>query len=86
MRYYCPQYSDSRRGWVDVEALASASLKEANDWAKAVAERQMVVTRVIRKPKGWVPNPEAKAAVHSGSFEFDIGKEAQEARKNKRCM
>lgn len=83
MRYYCPQYSDSRRGWVDVESLASKSKKEADAGALAVAEKLTVVTRVIRKPNGWVPNPDAKAELPSGGFGLSIVSQVKEARKIK---
>ena len=38
--------------------LASTSEKPANDTATEFAEKNHVVTRVIRKPKGWEPKPE----------------------------
>ena len=58
VRYYCPQWCHSKRGWTDLPMLASTSEKPANDTATEFAEKNHVVTRVIRKPKGWEPKPE----------------------------
>jgi hypothetical protein len=84
MRYYCPQYSDNQRGWVDVESLASKSKKEADAGAKAVAEKLTRVTRVIRKPKGWEPDLGIKTRLPNNGWGIDIGEQMREARKGKR--
>lgn len=55
-RYYCPQYCDSRRGWTNIKSLASLSFHVANQGAKTFAEQHRVVTRTIKKPKGWIPD------------------------------
>lgn len=54
-RFYCVQWCHVRRGWIDLPSLASKSEKEANDAAEQFAKTNGVVTRTIRKPKGWVP-------------------------------
>ena len=55
MRFYCPQWCHSMKGWIDLPMLASKKEKEANDSAAEFAERNKVVARVIRKPHGWEP-------------------------------
>lgn len=55
MRYYIVQWCHNKQGWIDLLSLASKTEKAANDDAEAFAARHHVVTRVIRKPKGWTP-------------------------------
>jgi hypothetical protein len=55
-RYYCPQWCHDKKGWIDIDSLASKKEKEANDAAKEFAEIHKVVTRTIRKPHGWNPS------------------------------
>ncbi len=56
-RYYCPQFADSKRGWVDLPSLASTKEKEALDNMENFAKDQNIhcVMRVIRKTHGWEP-------------------------------
>jgi hypothetical protein len=54
-RYYCPQFSDFAKGWVDLPSLASLKEKEAVDAAESFAFQNQRITRVIRKPHGWTP-------------------------------
>jgi hypothetical protein len=53
-RYYVVQYCHRTRGWTDLP-LASFKQKKCQDAAEEFASTHRVVTRVIRKPKGWVP-------------------------------
>lgn len=57
-RFYCPQWCHRMKGWTDLPMLASASKKEADDAAELFASTNVVVTRTIRKPKGWKPSDE----------------------------
>lgn len=83
-RYYCPQYLDAAAGWVDIEPLASKSKKEADDAAEAVAHERTVTTRAVRKPKGWEPNREKKAAPpYARGFGLALSEQVKEARKAK---
>lgn len=54
-RYYVVQYCHRARGWTDLPSLASFKQKECQDASEDFASTHRVVTRVIRKPKGWVP-------------------------------
>lgn len=55
MRYYIVQWCHNKKGWIDLLSLASKTEKAAIDDAEEFASRHHVVTRVIRKPKGWTP-------------------------------
>ena len=56
-RYHCPQWCHRQQGWIDLESIASVKEKEAIDAAESFSnEHPGVRTRVIRKPKGWIPN------------------------------
>lgn len=54
-RFYCPQFHDSVKGYVDLPTLASTKEKEANTAAKTFTEENGRITRIIRKPHGWEP-------------------------------
>ena len=61
-RYYVVQYSHRARGWTDLPSLASLKQLDARRSAETFASEHHVVTRVLRKPKGWTPpSPEADA-------------------------
>lgn len=60
LRYYCPQACSNMRGWTDLPSLAAKTEMEAvrnlDEWIKFRQPFYSIpATRVIRKPKGWVP-------------------------------
>jgi len=62
-RFYVVQYSHRARGWTDLPSLASLRQLDVRRSAETFASEHHVVTRVIRKPKGWTPpSPEADAS------------------------
>lgn len=54
-RWYCVQAAHSVKGWIDFPSLASRKKSEADACAKQFAQERGAVTRVIRKPHGWMP-------------------------------
>ncbi len=56
-RFYCPQVHHSRLGWVDLHMGASLKKLEADSFAEGVAQKYCRITRVARKPHGWIPPP-----------------------------
>lgn len=83
-RYYCPQFLDAAAGWTDIEPLASKSKKQADDAAEAVAHERKVVTRAVRKPKGWEPDRNKKLYPPSGrGFGVAMAEQVKEARRHK---
>jgi len=67
-RYYVAQYSDNRAGWVDMPQTASFKNLEVVKAAEEIANRHMVVARVIQKPKGWEPEGECLPPVVRSSW------------------
>jgi hypothetical protein len=55
-RYFIVQWCHERRGWLDLP-LCGHKRVELEREAREFTEEHRVVTRVIRKPKGWVPPP-----------------------------
>ena len=83
MRYYSVQFCDSRKGWQDLDKLASTSQKVANNRAKAVAEHHHLQTRTIRKPKGWVPDSD-KEVYKDWCLGFSLTDEIRQSRQSKK--
>jgi hypothetical protein len=83
MRYYIPQFCDSRRGWVDMPQLASKQKKVADDAAKVVAEGSQVATRAIQKPVGWEPREGEEVWPDLFGEKFSMREQVIAARKGK---
>ena len=55
-RWYCPQWKHKDKGWINLPTLASKKKKGADDNAKEFAEKNTVVVRTHKMPKGWMPD------------------------------